>query len=75
MGGLFEWLLRHAADTLNKRQPGRDGKTPWMRLHGRMYKGELVPFGCRVLARMSGTIPVECWLTDGRMDIGLEKLT
>ena len=36
--GVFEWLLRHGTDLLNKRQPGADGvtlaKTPWKTVCG-----------------------------------------
>ena len=51
---VFDWLVRHAADLVNKREVGRDRMTPWQRLRGCVYSGELLPFGCAVLHRLSG---------------------
>ena len=47
----FAWLLRHATHLLNWFQVGYDGRTPHHRLHGRPYKGELVPLFSAVLFR------------------------
>ena len=55
-GGTFEWMLKHGTDLLNKRQPGVDGATPWQRLHGKTYAGELLRFGTSVLHRLSGQV-------------------
>ena len=64
-GTVFEWLIRHVVDILNKRQPGKDGRTPWERLRGRPYTGEWFIFGCSFLHRMSGKpiggVLVERW--------------
>ena len=54
--GVFEWLLRHGTDLLNKRQPGADGLTPWQRLRGKVYAGELLQFGAPILHRLSGQV-------------------
>ena len=51
---LFTWLVRHAVDVHNKLQPGLDGLTPFQRLRGRPFRGELLPFGVPVLHRLSG---------------------
>ena len=51
---LFGWLVRHAVDLTNKRLAGRDGSTPWQRLRGRPYRGQLLRFGAAVMHRLSG---------------------
>ena len=53
---LFTWLVRHAADVYNKRQIGRDHMTPYQRIRGRVYAGELVRFAAPVLYRISGPV-------------------
>ena len=53
-GHLFGWMIRHAVDLLNKRNPGGDGATPWQRLRGRAYRGQLLRFGVPVLHRLAG---------------------
>ena len=60
---LFTWMVRHGVDLFNKRQPGFDGRTPFERLRGRPYQGELLPFGAPVLHRLSG-LPVGGVLVD-----------
>ena len=53
---LMEWILRHAVDLLNKRQVGRDQRTPHERLRGRTYRGELTRFGSQVMHRLNGKV-------------------
>ena len=53
-GHLFGWLVKHACDLTNTRMAGRDGQTPWERLRGRPYRGQLLRFGTPVLHRLSG---------------------
>ena len=51
---VFAWMVRHAVDLSNKRMAGADGLTPWQRMHGRPYRGQLLRFGVPVLHRHSG---------------------
>ena len=53
---LFEWIVRHATDLLNKHGVGVDGRTPHQRLRGAPYRGELLRFGSRVMHRLSGKV-------------------
>ena len=48
---IFEWILRHSVALLNWFQVGFDGRTAHHRLHGRPYRGELVPMCTGVLFR------------------------
>ena len=45
---IMTWLVEHGADVLNKYLVGRDVKTPFERIKGKVYKGEMVEFGRRV---------------------------
>ena len=51
------WLVEHAGCILSRCQKGRDGKTPFERLHGKKPTQEFVPFGEKVLARQVTTEP------------------
>ena len=42
------WLVEHAADMLNKYVVGKDGRTPYERIHGKRCKGEMFEFGRKV---------------------------
>ena len=53
---LFDWILRHSVDLLNKRQVSKDGLTAFERLRGRPYSGVLIRFGSTVLHRLSGHV-------------------
>ena len=49
---VLPWLVEHPRCILLSRcQKGRDGRTPFERLHGKKPTQEVVPFGERVLAR------------------------
>ena len=48
---VMPWLVEHAGCILSRCQKGRDGKTPFERLHGKRPRQEFVPFGEKVLAR------------------------
>ena len=50
----FAWLVEHAADTVTKFQVGVDGLTPYQRLTGKPYSGELLTFGSLVHHRAPG---------------------
>ena len=52
---VMPWLVEHAGCILSRCQKGRDGKTPFERLHGTQ---EFVPFGEKVLARKITTGPM-----------------
>ena len=52
------WLVEHAGCILSRCQKGRDGKTPFERLHGKKPTQEFVPFGEKVLARRVTTEPM-----------------
>ena len=51
------WLVEHAGCILSRCQKGRDGKTPFERMHGKKPPQEFVPFGEKVLARRVTTEP------------------
>ena len=50
----FEWLVEHAADTLNKGLVGPDGCTPFERVRGRRYGGLLYELGQVALSKVPG---------------------
>ena len=60
---VMEWMVEHAADVLCKGSTGIDGRTPYKRLKGRSYQGELLPFACPVLFRCVGKVK-GCVLAD-----------
>ena len=55
---VMPWLVEHAGCILSRCQKGRDGKTPFERLHGKKPTQEFVPFGEKVLARRITTEPM-----------------
>ena len=54
---VIPWLVEHAGCILSKCQNGRDGRTPFGRLHGKKPIRKFVPFGEKVLARQITTDP------------------
>ena len=54
---ILPWLVDHAGCILSRCQKGRDGKTPFERLHGKRPTQEFVPFGEKVLAKQVSTDP------------------
>ena len=54
---VIPWLVEHAGCILPRSQKGRDGKTPFERMHGKKPPKEVVPFGEKVLARRVTTKP------------------
>ena len=50
-------LVEHAGCILSRCQKGRDGKTPFERLHGKKPTQEFVRFGEKVLAKQVSTDP------------------
>jgi hypothetical protein len=53
---LLRWLVEHAADVLNRYNVGRDGRTPYQRLKGRRFVGNMLEFGAPVMFRVSGKV-------------------
>ncbi len=48
------WLIEHAAATYNRYHVGPDGRTPYERIRGKKYKGEMTEFGQKVYHRSPG---------------------
>ncbi|CAK0840370.1 unnamed protein product, partial [Prorocentrum cordatum] len=46
---LIAWGVRHAAWSLTRFQVKSDGRTPYVRIFGKAYGGEVLPFGERVM--------------------------
>ena len=60
---VLPWLVEHAGSILSRFQKGRDGRTPFERLHGTKLAQEFVPFREKVLARpISSEAPAECFV-------------
>ena len=55
---ILPWSVEHAGCLLSRCQKGRDGKTPFERLHGKRSTQEFVPFGEKVLAKQVSTGPM-----------------
>ena len=55
---VLPWLVEHAGCTLSRCQKGRDGKKPFVRLHGKKPTQEFVPFSEKVLAKQISTDPM-----------------
>ena len=55
---ILPWLVEHAGCILSRCQKGREGKTPFERLHGKKPTQEFVPFGEKVLAKQVATDPM-----------------
>ena len=51
---IFAWIVEHAADLQTKFQVGVDGMTPYQRLKGKPFQGEILEFGCRIHHRVPG---------------------
>ena len=51
---IMTWLVEHAVDMLNKYQVGSDGRTPYERIRGKPYKGEMIEFGRMVFHMYPG---------------------
>ena len=62
---IMTWLVEHAVDMMNKFQVGSDGRTPYERIRGKKYQGEVVEFGRRVFhmhpGKHAGGAMVERW--------------
>ena len=46
---LLAWLIRHAAWRLTRFQEKNDGRTACVRVFGKVYTGQMFPFGERVI--------------------------
>ena len=55
---ILPWLVEHAGSNVSRCQKGRDGRTPFERLHGKKPTQEFVPFGEKVLARPISSEPL-----------------
>ena len=51
---IMSWMVEHAAETLNRYLVGEDGKTPYERLRGKKYRGEMYEFGRWMMHRFPG---------------------
>jgi len=51
---VMSWLIEHGAETLNRYTVGKDGRTPYERMKGKRYKGEMLEFGQKILHRYPG---------------------
>ena len=49
---IFKWLVRHAADTINRSLTGHDGKVPLQRLLNKMPQPIDIEFGEKVFAKV-----------------------
>ena len=50
---IVKWIVRHAAFVLTRFQVGHDGLTPWRRLTGKSWNGQMFHFGESVMGRLS----------------------
>ena len=46
--GVFTWLVRNAAASMNRYQVGSDGRTAHERLRGRRFRRDMAEFGEKV---------------------------
>ena len=46
---ILPWIIEHAADLVTLTKLGPDGQTPYERIKGKKFKGELIEFGERIL--------------------------
>ena len=51
---LFEWLVEHSADVLNKCAIGSDGRTPYERLKSKKYHGKMLEFASMAMVKLQG---------------------
>ena len=63
----FSWLVEHTADILTKCAVGRDGRTPYERIKGKKYHGEMFEFGSvvhvKLQGKLQGGLMQERWVT------------
>ena len=55
---ILPWLVEHAGSILSRCQKGRDGRTPFERLHGKKPTQKIVPSGEKVLVRLISSEPL-----------------
>ena len=48
---VLEWMIPHASDVLNRFNMGKDGKTPYYRVHHKFFKAPVFEFGEQVWAK------------------------
>ena len=53
---VFAWLVEHAADILVKCAVGSDGRTPYERVKGKRYHGQMHEFGSAVRVKYQGKL-------------------
>ena len=78
---ILPWLVEHAGCILSRCHNGRDGKTPFERLHGKKPTQEFVPFGEKVSHRMNRVNPrykfgiwLECETTVQNGSLGMQMV-
>ena len=63
---MFSWLVLHTADVLTKFHVGRDGRTAYENIKGRVYFGLMLEFGATVLHKVSvkveGGVMADRWI-------------
>ena len=69
---VLPWLVKHAGCILSRCQKGRDGRTPFERLHGKKPTQEFVPLGDKVLAEQITTDPMNRMISGTCTGLGLE---
>ena len=62
-------LVEHCANVLNRYNIGADGRTPYLRLQGRMFVGNMLDLGSSVMFRVPGK--VLCRVTQERWFPGI----
>ena len=68
---IMAWLVPHCADLINKLDLGADGRSPYERLKGKKYSGELTEFATKVLYRVPRRHRGGTFEHDGKLDYGL----
>ena len=66
---VMTWLVEHAAVVLNRFHVSRDGRTPYERIRGKKYKGEITEFGRKVYHRHPGK--VQGGSMEARWEVGI----
>ena len=51
---VMTWMVEHGAETINRFHVSKDGRTPYERLKGKRFKGEVVEFGRKIMYRYPG---------------------
>ena len=69
---LLAWLIRHAAWCLTRFQVKNDGRTAFVRVFGKAYTSQVLPFGERDVL-VHAPCRQAIWIGDGAMESGLAR--